>query len=44
MVGLIFGGVFIHGFWGLRALGGFWVRVVGCLVGLDGFVLSPAVA
>lgn len=37
-------GVLGHGFWGLRALGGFLMRVVGCLVGLDGFVLSSGVA
>ena len=37
------GGTYI-GFGGFGALGGFLMRVVGFLVGLDGFVLSPAVA
>lgn len=34
----------LHWFWVFGRSGGFWVRVVGFLVGVDGFVLSPAVA
>ena len=33
-------GVWLVFIYRLRALGGFLMRVVGCLVGLDGFVLS----